>query len=410
MTKKEGNNKMTRHLMNLRDEKAQIVASAKAALAAGEYEQAEDFKNQIEEINGKIKTTEEILDASSKAALPADPPLKNSGSDEDDPGKLERILNSKEYSKAFFNAMKNGESIKNARKKEEFAPLMNALTETGGTPQGAEGGFLVPVDFNNMIWELRRQHHPLLQYVHVENVNTLSGWRAREKESATATLSPLAELAAANQTAGPRFVRVDYNIAKYGDFLPISDELLEDTPINIMQYLGAWFSKLSVNTENAKIIALLDLLTPQAFDPTKGVASIKTALNKMLDPAISVNSILLTNQSGFDVLDKLEDANKRPLLQPNPTDETMHRVKNREVVVMSDDFLPNDTANNEAPLYIGDLKQYITFFMRKTFEFATTNIGGDAWRTDSTEARGIERFDAQVMDEKAAVKLVIPLT
>ncbi|MNO10239.1 hypothetical protein D3C81_2339740 [compost metagenome] len=45
-----------------------------------------------------------------------------------------------------------------------------------------------------------------------------------------------------------------------------------------------------------------------------------------------------------------------------------------------------------------------TLFQGKTLEVASTNIGGNAWVTDSTEVRGIMRLDAQKMDSAAAIK------
>ena len=46
----------------------------------------------------------------------------------------------------------------------------------------------------------------------------------------------------------------------------------------------------------------------------------------------------------------------------------------------------------------------MTLFMGKSLEVASTNIGGNAWSTDSVEVRGIMRMDAQKMDGEAAVK------
>ena len=40
----------------------------------------------------------------------------------------------------------------------------------------------------------------------------------------------------------------------------------------------------------------------------------------------------------------------------------------------------------------------------RSLEFATTNIGGDAWSTNTTELRGICRMDVQIIDKDAVVK------
>ncbi len=60
---------------------------------------------------------------------------------------------------------------------EAYAPLTKALTETGGTPEGSDGGFLVPQDFDNMIHEYEKEYLDLSQFFTVEAVRTLTGWR-----------------------------------------------------------------------------------------------------------------------------------------------------------------------------------------------------------------------------------------
>lgn len=62
----------------------------------------------------------------------------------------------------------------------EFSILTKALTEGGGDTAGSDGGFLVPQDFDNMIHEYEKEYLDLSQFFTVENVRSLSGWRAIE--------------------------------------------------------------------------------------------------------------------------------------------------------------------------------------------------------------------------------------
>lgn len=85
--------------------------------------------------------------------------------------------------------------------------------------------------------------------------------------------------------------------------------------------------------------------------------------------------------------------------------------RSHRVTVLSDAELPNRkvttagaTKGDYYPLYVGDFKLFMTLFMGKSLEVASTNIGGNAWSTDSVEVRGIMRMDAQKMDGEAAVK------
>ena len=62
------------------------------------------------------------------------------------------------------------------------------------------------------------------------------------------------------------------------------------------------------------------------------------------------------------------------------------------------------SATTAADLFIGDGKQFATLFRCGSFELASTDIGGSAWRTDSTEIRGIARLGVTKYDDKAMVR------
>ena len=66
---------------------------------------------------------------------------------------VDDIRRTNEYTTAFVKALRSGVKVRQAWGVEDFAPLTKALTETGGTPEGADGGFLVPAEFDNMIHE-----------------------------------------------------------------------------------------------------------------------------------------------------------------------------------------------------------------------------------------------------------------
>ena len=166
-----------------------------------------------------------------------------------------------------------------------------------------------------------------------------------------------------------------------------------------------------VITINKKLLALLDALTPSNLTVGKEVQALKSVLNKDLDPSIAANSVIITNQSGFDHLDTLVGTDGRGLLQPDPTSGTPMIFKAHRVICMSDAMLPNRvvtttgaTKGTYYPVYVGDMQSFGTLFRKRGLEVAATNIGGDAWATDSTELRGIMRLDAKTMDTAAAVK------
>ena len=328
--------------------------------------------------------------------------------DEKQPKSLKDMLASNEYARAFCFALKNGITRKNGKGNENVQILFDALTETGNS--GADGGFLVPEDIDNSIRELRRELNPLAPLFNEESVTTLSGWRVMDT-APTAAMPSIDEMGTvANNSDQPAFSKVTYTLGKYGLRIPISNELLNDEAAGLMAYLSRWFAKKLVLTENYLLITALKTLTASALvsGSITPDSAIKTILNKTLDPAISLSAVILTNQSGFDALDQLVDEMGRGLLQPDPTNATLYKMFGRRVVAVSDAQLPN--TSNKPEFFIGDFKEFATLFRRDGFEVASTDVGGNAWATDSTEVRGIARLAVSKFDTSAAVRRQLTLS
>jgi HK97 family phage major capsid protein len=74
---------------------------------------------------------------------------------------MSQMRASNEYARAFAYAIKNGINRRNGRGNENVKILFDALTEGGGSTPGEDGGFLVPIDIDNQIRELKRALNPL---------------------------------------------------------------------------------------------------------------------------------------------------------------------------------------------------------------------------------------------------------
>ena len=297
------------------------------------------------------------------------------------------------------------------RGREELHPLYDALTIGGGDPVGMDGGFLVPEDIDHSIRELQRDLNPLREFFAAETVNTNSGWRVKDN-------APSSGFTAVNETATvprddqPSFAKVSFSLTKYGMILPVSHELASDEVANLFAYISRWAAKKETITENTLLLAALSSLSSAAvnIEAEKELKAIKHILNVLLDPAISRSAIILTNQSGFDLLDGLEDGIGRPLMQWNPTDGTPRFLHSHRVDVVSDAVMPNTTtgtgndAVTTAPIYIGDSRQDATLFERAPMEVLSTNIGGNAFTNDTIEIRFLKRMGVSAFDA-AAMKM-----
>ena len=411
--------------MNLR-ETMNAITTLGAQISAAQSKLSADCSNSavtMDEINRQqgviadmqqrlniLQETYDSMQATQQAGLQSAPV-------QDEPSSRKNLRASNEYARAFCYALSHGINPRNGRGNEHVKVLFDALTETGGTTPGEDGGFLVPIDIDNSIRELRRELNPLAPLFSEETVTAPTGWRVIDTQPTTAMPS-INELGTiANNSDQPVFGKVSYSLTKYGLRIPISNELLNDEAANLMGYLSRWFAKKLVITENSLLLTALKTLTASALisGSITPESAIKTILNKTLDPAISNNAVILTNQSGFDALDQLVDDMGRGLLQPDPTNATLLRIFSRRIVKVSDAMLHNTTTGtapnttDNAEFFIGDFKEFATLFRKDGFEVSSTDVGGSAWETDSVEVRGICRLGVSKFDTAAAVRRQLAL-
>lgn len=299
-------------------------------------------------------------------------------------------IDSQAYENAFVNFLKGNASL------DEKMTIQVALSST----TDADGGLLIPKDQETQVIELARDYSSLRDLVYVEPVSTLTGTRVIEVDGEYTPFAEVTEGSKISDIENGDFKAISYSCKTYGGILPIPNNLLKDNKGNLLYHVSKWFAKKKVATEN-KLIG--DSLSTFSKTAMKGIDDIKTVLNKTLDPAISANAIVVTNQTGFNELDKMKDTDGNYLLQPDPTKPTQKLLKGRPVKVYPDKVLANDTT--KAPVIIGDFKRAITLFDRQLLTVDSTNIGAGAFETNSTKVRGLLRMDVQKFDEKAIVFL-----
>jgi HK97 family phage major capsid protein len=282
---------------------------------------------------------------------------------------------------------------------EEYKNVMHE----GGVTTDPDGdtGIIVPEDVQTRINKLMRTLNDLSRHIRIEKVNTLSGSRVLEKDEDMVPFAVVDEYGEIEKIDNPKFTPVSYQLIKRAGFLPLTNELLKDTDQNILAYVTNWIAKKHVVTKNSLIIAILNSLSKKGL---KDIKAIKKVLNVDLDPAISLSSTIITNQDGFHWLDEQDDENGRPLLQEDITRPGKKLFKGRPIVVVANRTLPSTgTTTVKAPFIVGNFKELMVLFTRGVYELASTNIGGDAWRRDSTELRTITRDDCVKWDTESAV-------
>lgn len=289
---------------------------------------------------------------------------------------------------------------------------------------GADGGYTVPEDIQTKINKYKEAKFSLQDLVDVESVTTNSGRRTYQTKAQHTGFTAVGEGAAIGAKSGPQFGVVSYNIAKYGGYLPVTNELLEDSDANIANTLIQWLGDEDIATRNALIVAKFKAATKTA--KISSIDDIKTEVNVTLGSAYAGSVAVITNDDGFNWLDQLKKSagSNEYLLKPNQDQTSPIKytlavgASNIPVVVVPNAILASTVTKHEGtvvstavPIFIGDAKEYVKVFDRKKLtiknsDVATVGSGNNiinAFESDMTIFRGIERLDVEVKDADALV-------
>ena len=374
----------------------------KRALAKGytegedkDLEKAKKILNEISKLQEEYEVEKKLFETEKETAKLSD----------DDAAKVEKEIEAKKD--VTDNKVKEENSIEKFAK--QIKNIAKGLNE--GTP--ADGGYTVPEDISTMVEERREAKASLIDLVSVENVTTNKGSRTFKKRSQQTGFTKVGEGGKITKNSTPKFERMDYEISKYAGYLPITNELLEDTDTNIVNTIVEWLGDESRVTRNNIILSLIKTKSETKLN---GLDDIKKVLNVTLGSAFKSTSVIVTNDDGLQYLDTLKDTEGHYLLQPNPANPMQLRLAAGAVTVpitvIPNSDLPTDSG--KIPFIIGDLKEGIRFFDRKQMTLNTSNVASigelNAFEEDLTLFRGIEREDCKIRDDQAFVNAYITTT
>ena len=399
---------MNKEMLELMDKINTKKAEGQAFLKEGKKEEAKAMTAEIKALNEELELAKTLFEET-KMEVPNEMNPQSNNTKE--------VVNRADvFAKAIV-----GKGLTPAEK-AEFKNLMQEGDKT-------KGGVTVPEDIKTAIIELQRNKFDIRQYINVEPVGTDKGSRAIEANKPQASgFASVDEGADIQELYQPTFTELDYVIRKYAGFIPLTNELLEDSTEAILAYITKWMAKNELNTYNYQVFngtgvkSAVGIMTSTALDAVKQekdftgtakpIKEFKTVLNIDLESLASDNIVIMTNGDGYNFIDGLEDANGKSYLQPDATKASGYSFLGKEIVKVPKDFLANVTGADtvvRTPFIIGDLKQLYTMFDRKNMSVESSNIGGNAWRTDTTEAKGVFRFDGQLVDTGAVSILLAKL-
>ena len=358
-----------------------------------DLEKAKQMLNEIDKLQEEYEVEKKLFEAEKETAKLT----------EGEAAKVEKAIEDKKEDK---KAKEESSIEKFARQIRNIAKGLNE-----GTP--ADGGYTVPEDISTLVEQRREAKASLIDLVSVENVTTNKGSRTFKKRSQQTGFTKVGEGGKITKNSTPQFERIDYEISKYAGYLPITNELLEDTDINIVNTIVEWLGDESRVTRNNIILSLIKTKTETEL---KGLDDIKKVLNVTLGSAFKSTSVIVTNDDGLQYLDTLKDTEGKYLLQPNPANPMQLRLAAGAVTVPIT-VIPNadlPTTSSKIPFIIGDLKEGIRFFDRKQLTLNTSNVASigelNAFEEDLTLFRGIEREDCKIRDDQAFVNAYIAAT
>ena len=379
---------MNKELRRLLDEINQKKAEVRTLAEAGKLDEAAEAKKELETMQNKFDILKEVMDEAEPAT--AEPVKKVPAGD---PVNIE---------KEFANAVRK-------------LRFMNYNNEG----QGIDGGYTVPQDIQTRINRYKEDKFSLERLISKESVTTNTGRRTYQKRSQHTGFSKVAESGKIGLTAGPQFDIVNYAIDKFAGYLPVTNELLEDSDANITAVLVQWLGEEDIATKNREILAKVETKTKTPFT---GLDDIKYALNVTLGQAFAPTSSIITNDDGLNYLDTLKVSATSDEYLLKPAQDQTQPIKMYiaiggrivPVVVVPNSVFASGTGASDhvlAPFVVGDLKEYVKLFDRKRITLLSSNVtmagsgnsAVNAFEQDLTLIRGIERFDTRILDEDSIV-------
>lgn len=378
-----------------------LKEQAQQALDSGDLETAKDLVAKIKEAKESKETDDQLkkdladelkeLDEETKATEIQEAKPKEQQAQPEKQESTEPTSNTNPIDKKDKEEKRSMEVILND-KKETYTRSINQFIRTKGetrdglTTVGAEA--VIPID---KITKPEKQPETVVDLrQHVGRVPVTTGTgsypilRANKNK-----MTSVAELAKNPELAKPEFTKVNYQIETYRGYIPVSQEALDDSDIDLGGLVAENIQRQSLNTSNAEIAKKLQTATAKTVTDIDGL---KDIVNVTIDPAYNVKFI--ASQSFFNELDKMKDNDGRYLLQQDVTVASGYKLLGREVVVMADDVIGTAAGNKVA--FVGDPSLFVKFFDRQqaSVRWVDNDVYGQL-------LAGFVRFDVEVADTAA---------
>ncbi|MCY9112077.1 phage major capsid protein [Bacillus atrophaeus] len=401
---------MTKKERELRQKFTQKKQEATNLLEEGKSEEARSMLDEAKEMHKQIEMMAEgrSLEVPSLGEERNFVPELDRKPDEK-PEKRDILTATKEYREAWFKVL-TGRS--HDLGEEERSMMQRVLKENRSLSSGSDkdGGYTVPDDISKEILKSIQELNSVRNLVRVVPKTAPSG-NYTVRKGVAGKLYNTAEKEQIKELKNMEFDQIWYNVKKFAGFMPAPNELLNDSFINFVKEIVDWLSESAVVTENEEVFYgkggennVEGIISSGKFKSLKAPSVITIKFLRKVKNQIlrgyRKKAVWVMNTEAFETIANIEDKNGRGILAVDPRDEDSFLLFGRPVEVY-DEVVTDD--KQKTNILFGDFKNGYFMFDRQKFEIKSTDVGGDAFLTDQTYFRGIERFDGKVVDPEAAV-------
>jgi len=313
---------------------------------------------------------------------------------EDEVAKLEELLAMAPYS----DEPKTNEDEERGRKTKMNEKLVafNQYIRSQGTEKrdldSSSAGIVIPNEISKEAFEPKREELDLSAYTFTQTVGAPSG-KFPVSLNNTSVLATKAELAEIADVGVDLFAEVPYTVVTRAGRVVLSNELVEDAEVDVIELVKKNLRKMVRNTNNANIITKLKSFTKV----TAGTLDeVKKVFNVDIDPALDKKVVM--NQDAYNYFDTLKTADGKYLFQADVTAKTGKTLFGSEVIVVPNALLANagTQALPKYQFFVGELESAVAVFNKKQVEAV--------WEKFDNYSKGISivvRNDYQVVDTEA---------
>ena len=228
----------------------------------------------------------------------------------------------------------------------------------------------------------------LEQYINQVSVSTPTGkypimLRTQEK------MHTVAELNENPRLQNPQFNEVTWNVQTYRGYIPISQEALDDSAVDLVALVARHILRIVLNTTNSLVAPLIKSYQPAI---AKNLDDLKKLDEIMLDPAYQRQFYM--SRTMYYYLDTLKDSHGDYILQPDVTSPSGKVLFGIPIVRINDNLIGD--YNGQMVCFFGDMKAAITKFNRKTI-----SAQWDDHKLYDTNIQSGFRAGYTICDEKA---------